>query len=164
MRGDGIGQPVGIFDTGDRTQHLARDLLVQLDVLVEGIQQRAHQPLHFLGSPLVRRQFQRRHLGDETGLGFGEPVDAHAVVALHQYLDRAVRQSQQLQHVRQSADGVQIAGSRVVHLGAALRDQDDALVLLHRQVERVDRFLPTDEQRDHHVRIDDDVAEWQNRH
>ncbi len=162
--GDSVGQPTGIIDAGDRGQHLAGDFLVELDVLVEGIEQRAHQRLDFLGRALVQHRLQQRDFGDETGLGFGEAMEANPLATFHQDLDRAVRQPQQLQHVRQGTDSVDIAGLGVVHLGAALSDQYDAFVALHRQVERMDGLFTADKQRDDHVRVHHHVAERQYRH
>jgi hypothetical protein len=45
-----------------------------------------------------------------------------------------------------------------------LRDQHDALVTLHGQVERMDGFFPADKQRDHHVGINHHIAQRQYRH
>ncbi len=53
---------------------------------------------------------------------------------------------------------------RVVDVGLLLRHQHDALVGAHGDVERLDGLLAPDEQRNHHVRIDDDVAQRQHRH
>ena len=52
----------------------------------------------------------------------------------------------------------------IVDVGLLLGDQQDALVGAHGRVERLDRLLAPDEQRNHHVRIDDDVAQRQHRH
>ena len=73
-------------------------------------------------------------------------------------------QLQQLQDGRNGADPVQILALRIVDVGLLLRDQQDALVGLHGEIERDDGFLPADEQRDHHVRIDHHVAQRQHRH
>ena len=45
VRGDGVGQAARVVDAGDRGQDLRRDLLVQLDVLVELLRHRAAQRL-----------------------------------------------------------------------------------------------------------------------
>ena len=45
VRGDRVGQAAGVVDAGDRGQDLGRDLLVELDVLVELLRHRAAQRL-----------------------------------------------------------------------------------------------------------------------
>jgi hypothetical protein len=49
--------------------------------------------------------------------------------------------------------------ARIVGLRLALRGEDQLLVTGHRFFERVDRLLAPDEQRHHHVREHDDVAQ-----
>jgi len=63
--------------------------------------------------------------------------------------------------VRHGAGGVDIVCLRVVHAGVFLRRQKNPLVVGIAQFERRDRFLPPDEQRDHHVREHDHVAQRQ---
>jgi hypothetical protein len=45
VRGDGVGQAARIVDAGDAGQDLGRDLLVELDVLVELLRHGAAQGL-----------------------------------------------------------------------------------------------------------------------
>ncbi len=92
-----------------------------------------------------------------------ELVDARALDALDQHLDGAVGELEQLQDRGHGADAVQVLQLRIVDVGLLLRDQQDALVGLHGHVERQDRLLAADEQRDHHVRIDHHVAQRQHR-
>ncbi len=42
-----------------------------------------------------------------------------------------------------------------------MRDQEDLLVLLHYRLERADRFFTPHEERDDHMRKDDDVTQRQ---
>ena len=49
MRGDRVGEPAAVVDAGHRGQDLGRDLLVELDVLVELREQRAAHRLDFMG-------------------------------------------------------------------------------------------------------------------
>ena len=91
-------------------------------------------------------------------------VDAHARQALHQHLDGAVGQLQQLQHLRQRADahaGRRPRGRRCrrtfcatsrMRLSASIGD-----------VQRADRLVAADEQRDDHVREHHHVAQRQHR-
>ena len=92
-----------------------------------------------------------------------ESVDLSAFATLDEHLDGAVRQLQELQDRREGADLIEILGARIVHVGRLLGDEQDLLAACHCTFQRHDRFLPADEQRDHHVRIDDDVTERQYR-
>jgi hypothetical protein len=51
MRGDRVGQAAGVVDAGDRGQDLGRDLLVELDVLVELLGDGAAQGLDLFTVP-----------------------------------------------------------------------------------------------------------------
>ena len=55
MRGDRVGELAGILDLVDRDQHLGRDLLVELDILLELRDHGAGQRLDLL----VRRPVSR---------------------------------------------------------------------------------------------------------
>ena len=83
--------------------------------------------------------------------------DLHAALAFDQHLHRAVRQAQQLDHLRDGADLVDVFGRGIVRLRLLLRGEHDLLVLTHRVFERLDRLLATDEERNDHVRENDDV-------
>jgi hypothetical protein len=63
MRGNGIGQATGFLDAGERCQDFRRDLLVQLDVLVELRHHRAAHRLDLVVAPLFGTH--RRDVGDE---------------------------------------------------------------------------------------------------
>ena len=92
-----------------------------------------------------------------------DALDPRALRALDQHLHRAVGQLQHLQHRGDAADVVEILGRRVVLRRLLLRDEQDVLAGIHRDVERLDRLRAPDEQRDHHVREHDDVAQRQQR-
>ena len=91
-------------------------------------------------------------------------LHARAIDAFHQHFDRTVGQLQQLQNRRNRPDQVQIGGLRIIDIRLFLRHEQDALVGLHGHVEGHDGLLPADEQRDHHVRIHDDIAQRQHGH
>ena len=93
----------------------------------------------------------------------GDVVDTGTLAALDEHLDGAVRQLEKLQDRRQRADIVKILGLRIVQIRRLLSDQQDALAGVHCTVKSHDRPLSTHEQRNHHVRIDHDVAERQYR-
>ena len=63
-------------------------------------------------------------------------VDLCPLTTLHQYLDRTVRQFQQLQNCRQRAHTIEIFRARIIEIGLLLRDQQDLLACLHREVQR----------------------------
>ena len=90
-----------------------------------------------------------------------DAVHMHPRTAFHQHLDRAVWQLEQLQHLGQGADRVQVTGIGIVGLGRLLRQQQDLLVGLHRLLQRAHGLVPTDEQRDDHVREHHHVAQGQ---
>jgi hypothetical protein len=48
---------------------------------------------------------------------------------------------------------------RIVVRGAALGDQQNLLGILHGRLQCTNRFFAPDEQRDHHVRVNDYVAQ-----
>ena len=99
----------------------------------------------------------------QRAVALGDVVDVHAIEAFHQHLDRAIGQLEELQHLGQRADAVQVGAARIVGLGRLLRDEQDALVGFHRLLQRPDRLVATDEERDHHVREHHHVAERQYR-
>ena len=162
VRGDGVGQAVGLFDTGQGLQQLRRQLAVGLDVLLEQRQQGAHDRLHFARLALLARGHFMRG-GEQCAVLRMHFVGARPRQPFHQHLDGAVRQLQQLQHLRHGADGMQVAGFGIVGIGGFLRHKQDALVALHGDVQRADRLLPPHEQRDHHVREHHHVAQRQHR-
>ncbi len=64
---------------------------------------------------------------------------------------------------RQGADLVEVGGLRVVGVGRLLRDEQDALVAVHRLLQRMHGFLAADEQRNDHVREYHHIAQRQYR-
>ncbi len=149
-------EPAGLLDARERGEDLGRHFLVELDVLLELRNRGARQDVH-LALVVLLDIGKRRDVGGEQFAG-DEPVDARAFDALDQHLDRAVRKLEQLQNRGDRADAIQVVGFWIVDVGLLLRDEHDALVGFHREVERQDRLLTSDEQRNHHVRVHDDVA------
>ncbi len=161
VRGDGVGEPAGLVDPGQRGQDLGRDLLVELHVLVElGDHRAAHglQLRAFLG---FGRDGPRlcRVVGPEVG----DRIDTRPLDPLHQHLHGAVWQLQHLQDVGYGAGDVHVLRRRLVLGGRLLRHQQDALASLHRRLQRLDRLRAPDEQRDHHVRKDHHVPQRKQR-
>jgi hypothetical protein len=65
MRGDRVGELGRLLDLGDRADDVGRDLLVQLDVVLELGDHRAGQRLELHGRPLPARR--RDRIGLEIG-------------------------------------------------------------------------------------------------
>ena len=102
----------GLLDLVERDQHLGRDLLVQLDVLLELRDHRAAERLELLArSAAVVRQ----RLGDRprssVSVSLKLVISARAA-ALDQHLHGAVRQLQQLQDRGDGADVIDVVGRR----------------------------------------------------
>ena len=112
VRGDGVGEAARLVDARQRLQQFRRKLAIGLDVLLEQRHQRARQRLDLarvsLPSSVDRRPRRVSSVPSRSAIA----VDAHALDALDQHLDRAVRQLQQLQHLRQRADLVQVVAPR----------------------------------------------------
>ncbi len=160
--GDRIGQAARMLDPGKRRQHLRGHLLVQFDVLLElgddGTRQHVH--LTFVVSLDVRQQGK---VG-RVVLGRVQLLDARAIDSLDQHLHGAVGQFEQLQDRGDGTDPVQIVGLRIVDVGLLLRDEHDPFVRFHGDIESQDGLLAPHEERNHHVRIYDYIAQWQDRH
>jgi hypothetical protein len=154
---DRVGQATRLLDRLHAHQHLGRDALVELHVGLEHALHRAHQRRQ-LDRALVGVR-QAAHLDREVRDRAVEARDLRAGLALDQHLHRAVGQAQQLDDVADRADREDVLLARVVGLGLLLGGQHQLLVAGHRVFERADRLLAAHEQRDHHVREHDDVAQ-----
>ena len=161
MGGDGVGQTAGVVDAADRGQDLGRDLLVELDVLVELLRDGAAQGLDLaLGLGLGRH---RRDVADEVLAVVGHRVGGGALHAFDEDLHGAVGELEHLQDRRDAADLEHVVGLGLVLAGRLLGDQHDLAAGFHRHFERLDRFRAADEKRDDHVRKDDHVTQRQQR-
>ena len=158
---DGVGQTAGIVDAADRGQDLGRDLLVELDVLVELLGDGAAQGLDLaLGFGLGRH---RGDLGDEVLAVVAHVVGGGPLHAFDEDLHGAVGELQHLQDRRDAAHFEHVVGLGLVLAGGLLGHQHDLAAGFHGDFERLDRFGPPDEQRNDHVREDDDIAQGQQR-
>ena len=103
-----------------------------------------------------------QHLDDDAveALVFLPLDDARAIDALDQQLDVAVGQLEALHHVGDAAHRVDVLGRRVVDGRVVLGGQEDPLVLRQRMLQRADGRRASNHERQHHVRENDDVAEW----
>ena len=161
VRGDRIGDLGIVVDLADRADHLGRDLLVELHVVLELGHHRARQRL---GLDRVAD-----HLGQPVGMrlvvGFivGEAADLGPPGAFDQHLDGAVGQLQELQHRSQRADVEQRLRLGLVLAGVLLGDEQDLLLRAHHLFKRMDGFLAADEKRRDHMRKHDNIAQRQHR-
>jgi hypothetical protein len=135
---DRVRETSGIVDAVQRRQDLRRHLLVQLHVLVELRQDRAPERfgLGRLGGVAVDR-IQRAH---EVLAGVVDRLDAGAVGAFDQHLDRAVGQLQQLQDVGNTADRVDVFGGGFILGSVLLGHEHDALARFHGGFQCLDGF------------------------
>ncbi|KAG1438560.1 hypothetical protein G6F57_019793 [Rhizopus arrhizus] len=150
MRGDGVGQARRLIDARQRLQQFRRQLAVGLHVLLEQRHQRAGDRLDLAGFTLVGG-INLHGLAVQRAVALVDVGDLNARQAFNQHLDGAVGQLQQLQHLRQRADLVEVGRMRVVGLGRLLRQQQDALVRFHCLFKRVHGLVTADEQRDDHM-------------
>ena len=100
---------------------------------------------------------------DRKAAGIVNVRHRRSVATFHQNLDRAVRQLQQLENIRDSPHLVQLVSGWVVVCCVALGNQQDLLVVGHGIFQGLNRFLPADEQGQHHMRIDNNIAQGQKR-
>jgi hypothetical protein len=161
MRGNCVREAATVVDPGHRRQDFGRNLLVELHVLVELRQQRAPHCLDLMSRAGLAGN--RLRFGGQILAEFLDALDPCTLRALDQHLHGAVRQLQHLQYRGHAADVVEILGRGVVLRCLFLGDEQDVLARIHRDVECLDRFRATDEQRDHHVREHDDVAQRKQR-
>ncbi|MNH08215.1 hypothetical protein D3C79_676240 [compost metagenome] len=96
-------------------------------------------------------------------IDFVETLDCTALLALDQDLDGAIGQFQQLQNSGNGTDAVQGVFAWIVISGVLLGQQENLLLARHCGLEGFDGLLAPHEQWDNHVRIDDDIAQWQKR-
>ena len=163
MRGDGVGQATGVVDAGDRRQDLRRDFLVEFDVEVELLHDRAAQGFDFAGLVARQRHFglDRRHIAGEMQLAVFDLVDLGALLAFDQHLDGAIGQ---LEHLQDGGDATHAEHvlDRGLILGCGfLGHQHDAALGLHGGFQRLDALGPAHKQRDDHVGEHHHVAQRQ---
>jgi hypothetical protein len=161
VRAHGVGQLAGVVDLVDRDQDLWRDLLVQLDVLLELGDHRARQGIEL--ALVAQILLGRLGIGLQEFLIFRVLDDLRPLAALDQHLDRAIRQLEQLQYGPHGPDRVDVARGRVVLGDVLLGDQQNLFVVLHDVFEGAHGLLAADEERHDHMRKDHNIAEREHR-
>ena len=89
----------------------------------------------------------------------GKAFDLGAGGALDQYLDCAVRELQQLQHIGKRADIVDRGRLRIVVGRIHLGGEQNLLLRAHYVFQRLDRFFAANKKRNDHMREHNDVAQ-----
>ena len=159
MRGDGVGELGEIGDRLHDADDLGRDLLVELHIALEVGHDRARQCLRL---DRFRIGVGERNRGRFVVLAaIGVFLHARTLEPFDQHLHGAVGKLQELKHAGERTGLVNGIGRRIIVGRVLLRREHDQRVVLHHLFERADRLLATDEERNDHVREDDDVAQRQ---
>ncbi len=94
---------------------------------------------------------------------FAEALDRPALLAFDKDLDGAVGQLEQLQNRCNGTYAIERIFTRIIVSRISLGHQQNLLVTRHRGLEGFDGLFAPHEQRDNHVRIYHDIAQWQER-
>ena len=158
MRRDREGLLVHRLGALHERRHFAGDPAVHPDVLVE---ERDDAPDLRVLVGRGRVVAEGAHLDEraEVLLPRGVARDARAADALDEHLGGAIRIARDLEDAPDDPDAEEVLRPRLVHVGALLGDEEDPAVLGERRLDRRERGRPPDEQRDDHVREDDDIPE-----
>ncbi len=159
MAGNRIGELGMLFDLGDRCDDLGRDLLVELDVVLELGDGRPRKRLGL--NCIVPFDGQGLGLCLEIGFGLHIVFDLGPMQPLDQNLYGAVGQLEQLQHRRDRSDLVDAVGLGIVFLGIFLGNHQNMLVLAHHLFKRAHGFLASNKQGHDHRWKHHDVAQRQ---
>ncbi len=92
VRGDGVGNSMGVLNAGNRGKYFSRDFFVDFDVTLKGTEQRAHQCLDFLRSAVTFFQgsFQQRYSHHKAGISLGKTLNGHSLTPFDQHFDGAI--------------------------------------------------------------------------
>ena len=161
MRRHGIHQATRLIDAVEGRQDFGRNLLAELDILLELGQQAAHE--HFGFAVRGFGFIDQGDLGTDVPFDLDKTLDSTALLALDQHLDGAIGQFQQLQDGSDGADPIQGVFAWIIVSGILLSQQKDLLLTGHRGLEGLDGLFTPHEQRDNHVRVNNDIAQWQKR-
>ncbi len=159
MGGDHVGQVRQVVDALGSGEGLAGHLLVQLDVFIEGLEEALLEGDGVRPSLDFPLDVPDAH---QDGLVAGEIIgEVDARDPLHEHLDGAVRQLQELEDLRDGAHPVEVFLFRHRYVRVPLGREHDEPVSLHGAVKGLDRFLPPDKERDDHVGEYDNVSKRQ---
>jgi hypothetical protein len=145
MANELVGQIGRIVDRRDRGHHLGRNLLVEPDVVIEGRVDRTHQSRDLGGA--LANFLDLLDLDLEVIVDGRVAHDPRALLALEQRLDGAVREPQELHDHAQRADRVNVVGPRVRNPRVLLGREEDRPFILLGGLQRLNRLLPSDQDR-----------------
>ena len=83
------------------------------------------------------------------------------MLALHQHANGAVRQLEQLQHHGDDASVIEGIAARIILCRVKLGHKEDFLGAFHRRFQRGNALVATHEERDDHLRKNDNVTQRQ---
>ncbi len=156
---DCIGQFAGIIDIGELDIALLTHLLVELGIFAKLLDHLPHQggdfaacDGFFLGDI---------DLGKDVIAFFAQAGERGAVRPFDQDAHSAIGQFEQLQHLRNHADIIQVIPLRIIRARIKLSEEEDILRCLHRRLERGNRFVAAHKQGDNHAGENDNVAKGQ---
>ena len=144
-----------LFDLIDGNNDFGWNFLVQFHILLELRHDGTQQRLQFF---IINSRIRNFRDG-----GFHEAffninlVDLNARATLNQNLYGAIGQFQELQDRSDRADRKQVIRARIVLTGAFLGHQQDLFAVVHHVFERMNRFFAANEQRNYHVRENNNI-------
>ena len=157
---DRIGKRGRLLDLAQLNAGFGGEALVELGVIVELIDHRAHQCLDLGAVDLLVGDFL--DFGGGVAVGLVQSDQASAANAFDENANGAVGELQKLHRGRDDAQIVKGFAVGIIVGRIELGDEKDLLVGRHGGFERGDRLFAPDEQRDDPLREDNDVAKWQN--
>ena len=99
----------------------------------------------------------------EVGLLAQKALEGALYQTLDENLDAAIVELEHAEYTCHSANPVELFGFRGVFSRILLGHEKDVTVPGERFMNRLDRYVPSDEQRNHHVGIDNEVSNGQQR-
>ena len=162
MAGDKIRQSSGVLDNRHGNQRLRRDLLTKLYPFLELMNDAARQRFHFHGAVDFIFMQDDRHLiviFQRRKIAQLRPANA-----LNQHTKSAARHFQELTHFGDCADIIKIVAFRLVHIGIALRAEQNPPVLCHRPLQSRHGAFPPRVKMNDHIRKDDHAPQRQKWH
>ncbi len=130
-----------------------------MNILLELAQKTASKNFRFALFDL--RLVDQCNLGSTMVLDVEKAVDDATLLAFNKHFYSAIRQLQQLQHRRDCTHTIEPVFAWVVVGRILLGQEQYLLVASHGGFKGLDGFLPPNEQRNHHVRVDHYVAQRQ---
>ena len=162
MRRDAVRLALDRVGALDERDDLVRNAAVQRDVLLEQREHAARDDVQVRRIVRVRRVDFVGERGAQVARRRHVARDASARDALDEDARRSVCLPRRLDDPRDDADAMQVAGRRLLDVGAALRDEEEQPVLRRGRLDGAERRLAADEQRHRDVGKDDDVAKREN--